>query len=349
MAGQAAGGGEDGNGKGDEPPATPDNKYCGATTYENHTFNEENVCTACSFKKPGSKTESEATPGSGACSGEHVWANVEAEGNKAATCAAPGVQKQQCTNMVEPAENEDGTRAAATRCTATRTVTTAALGHDMKVTGSENASCDKDGVIHYACTRTDCDVTDDVTIPATNKHTWKQTSTVAPTCTEDGKYVYTCSTCTGESAQTKEVPIAELGHSYSTAWAKDGDNHWHECVRCKDKKDSAGHNYGDDDNNTVCTVCGYDKSAGGGDTPVTPSHTHSKGSTVKYDDTQHWYCCDGGETGCDQQKYEATSHSWGSNAVSANGKCTGCDKTHTCDASGTDGACRKCGYKAAQQ
>lgn len=277
VAGQAAGGGEDGDGDGDEPPATPDNKYCGATTYENHTFDEENVCTACSFKKPGSKTESEATPGNGACSGEHVWANINDESNTAATCAAPGGQKQQCTNMVEPAENEDGTRAAATRCTATRTVTTAALGHDMKVTGSENASCDEDGAIHYACTRTGCDVTDDVTIPATEKHNWKQTNTVLPTCTEDGKYVYTCSTCTGETAQTKEVPITKLGHSFSTAWEKDGANHWHKCVRsgCDVKDGQAAHDYGEEEGNTVCTVCGYDKSAGGTTTPTGPQGAHT--------------------------------------------------------------------------
>ncbi len=60
-------------------------------------------------------------------------------------------------------------------------------------------------------------------------------------------------------------------HSYSD-WRKDGTNHWHECTdadcpnRKKSIKDKAAHVY-DDDTDTTCDVCGYERTV----TPPAPA------------------------------------------------------------------------------
>ena len=94
----------------------------------------------------------------------------------------------------------------------------------------------------------------------------------------------TCNTCGYERSVTP--PAHE--HTYGD-WSKDETNHWHECTaaNCSDKpgsiKDKATHNY-DDDADTTCNTCGYERSV----TP--PAHEHTYGDWSK-DETNHWHEC----------------------------------------------------------
>lgn len=96
------------------------------------------------------------------------------------------------------------------------------------------------------------------------------------------KMVYTCTVC----GKTKE---SNLDHSYSSDWAKDETNHWHNCTvaGCDQKEAVSEHTF---DEGTVqghdtvfaCTVCGYQKT-------VRNEHTFSK--VWYHDDVNHWRVC----------------------------------------------------------
>ena len=95
----------------------------------------------------------------------------------------------------------------------------------------------------------------------------------------------TCDTCGYE--RTVTPPAHE--HSYGD-WSKDGTSHWHECTDddCLEKaesiKDKAAHDY-DDDADTICDVCGYERSV----TP--PAHEHTYGDWTADGETGHYRVC----------------------------------------------------------
>ena len=99
----------------------------------------------------------------------------------------------------------------------------------------------------------------------------------------------TCNVC--DYVRTVAPPAHE--HTYGN-WNKDETNHWHECTEadCTDKpgsiKDKATHNY-DDDADTTCNTCGYERSV----TP--PAHEHIYSDWSK-DETNHWHECT--DAGC---------------------------------------------------
>ena len=86
---------------------------------------------------------------------------------------------------------------------------------------------------------------------------------------------------TGGTATCKEKAVCTVcgqaygeltAHTYKTEWAKDGEQHWHECAVCKDRRDGTAHTFEwkTDREATVtekgakheeCTVCGYQKPA----------------------------------------------------------------------------------------
>jgi len=110
-------------------------------------------------------------------------------------------------------------------------------------------------------------------------HSLAKQAAVAATCTEDGHGEYwVCSVCgkmfsdgNGTTAINSIPTISKTGHSYSTSWSKDADNHWHECAKCGDKKDSAAHSWNSGEITTAatcttdgakkytCTVCSQTK------------------------------------------------------------------------------------------
>ena len=95
-------------------------------------------------------------------------------------------------------------------------------------------------------------------IPALG-HTEVTDAAVAATCTEKGKTEGKhCSVC--NTVLVAQTEVAALGHDYASAWTKDGENHWHECTRCHEKKDIAAHKVsawkvGDTEDTALCE-CG---------------------------------------------------------------------------------------------
>lgn len=89
------------------------------------------------------------------------------------------------------------------------------------------------------------------------------------TCLEAGyEQHYACTGCGAlyadaegnEPIEADSIKIPITDHNYSTEWSSDKDNHWHECIVCKNQKDIAAHTPGDEaTENTpqVCTTCGY--------------------------------------------------------------------------------------------
>ena len=86
-------------------------------------------------------------------------------------------------------------------------------------------------------------------------HKYTETSRTEPTCGADGSIVYTCSVC--DDTFTVTLP-ATSEHSYSEAWTTDGENHWHECTVCGDKKDLAAHSWNEGvvTKDATCTEAG---------------------------------------------------------------------------------------------
>ena len=96
-----------------------------------------------------------------------------------------------------------------------------------------------------------------------SEHTLEVTTVVAPTCTEQGYTVYTCTTC-GDELKADFVPAT--GHSYEASVVaptceKDGYTN-HVCSVCGDSYrdnyvDAAGHQYTDTVTAPTCTASGY--------------------------------------------------------------------------------------------
>ncbi len=103
----------------------------------------------------------------------------------------------------------------------------------------------------------------EVSVKATYKnaphtHTYNQ-ETVKPEalktpadCTSNAVYFKSCSCGAISTTDTFVAMNTALDHAYGSDWKYDSTNHWHECNRCHEKKDSAAHGYKDG----VCTVCG---------------------------------------------------------------------------------------------
>ena len=92
-----------------------------------------------------------------------------------------------------------------------------------------------------------------------------------------------CDTCGYD--RTVTPPAHE--HTYGD-WSHDETNHWHECTDadCPAKadsiKDAENHVY-DDDADTTCDTCGYERT-------ITPAHEHTYGNW-SHDETNHWHAC----------------------------------------------------------
>ena len=180
-----------------------------------------------------------------------------------ATCTTDGVKDYyQCSACHQYFENADCTKSIAD-LDSWKVIL--APGHTW--TGSylaENA----DGSKHYhVCTV--CGARDEG-----EAHTW---NVEAPTGQNDKH----CTIC-GYVAEEQ----LEHTHTYGTEWTWDGDAHWHECA-CGEKADVAVHVY-DNDQDTTCNVCGYERQ-------VTPPHTHDFGTDWKSDAASHWHECGCGE------------------------------------------------------
>ena len=123
----------------------------------------------------------------------------------------------------------------------------------------------------------------------------KDTGEISGTPTAEGTSTFTVKAENSTGSVTKELSItiakaAPPSHEHNYGdWSKDGTSHWHECTdddcpnREESIKDKAAHVY-DDDTDTTCNVCGYER------TVTPPSHEHSYGDWHK-DGTSHWHEC----------------------------------------------------------
>ncbi|MBR0466533.1 MAG: hypothetical protein IJJ40_03460 [Clostridia bacterium] len=99
----------------------------------------------------------------------------------------------------------------------------------------------------------------------------QQENLVAATCTEAGSYdeVVYCTECKNELSREPKT-IKALGHEFSTEWTTNPEEHYHKCIRCKERADFGYHEAGEwevvkepttkeeGERAKLCTVCGYE-------------------------------------------------------------------------------------------
>ena len=106
-----------------------------------------------------------------------------------------------------------------------------------------------------------------------NEHKFGEWTVVTPaTCTEDGAKQRTCTLC---ESGVEDAVIEHTGHAVGTNWSSDESYHWHNCVNCDEKLDSATHAGGTatETEQATCETCGV--KYGG-----LASHVHNHGAAV---------------------------------------------------------------------
>ena len=247
---------------------------------------------------------------------------------------------------------------------ATVTVTTADGGHtavcevtvkhaNLQKVGEQPASCTEAGQkAHWFCDRcglhyligdndTVGEETASVIIPAKG-HALEPVAEKAATCTTGGNVAYwKCSVCgamfedaNGDVPTDEEsVKTPANGHTWSSEWIKDADNHWHECTVCHVKKPDTEKphswvvvvkkDYAEDSttHEVQCSVCGALKNEAHKGDDITTAWEHDK--------DHHWNVY-----GCGTIM-NRESHTWDTGKVT---------KAATCTEKGeTTYTCSKCG------
>lgn len=156
--------------------------------------------------------------------------------------------------------------------------------HKCDICGKTLSECADDNKDHKCdlCGKTLSECADE------NKdHKCDLCGTTLSECADENKD-HKCDVCgkqltdhTGGTATCKEKAVCTVcgqaygeltAHTYKTEWTKDGEQHWHECAVCKDRRDGTAHTFEwkTDREATVteegakheeCTVCGYQKPA----------------------------------------------------------------------------------------
>ncbi len=200
---------------------------------------------------------------------EHAWEN--------ATCTLPKTCSA-CQTTEGVALGHDWVDATCTEpktCETCQATEGSALGHDwVDATCTEPKTCERcqategsalghdwtDATCTEPKTCERCQATEGSALG----HDW-----VDATCTEPK----TCETCQATEGVAN-------GHTPEEDWAKDENNHWHECANCEGQEfEKAEHAY-DDACDTTCDTCGYQRT-------ITHSYTKLNG-----DANEHWYECD---------------------------------------------------------
>ena len=166
--------------------------------------------------------------------------------------------------------------------------------------------------------------------PGIDAHHWEQTSTVDPTCTEDGTRTYTCADC----GKTRNEPIPALGHDFSEWAYSDEEVHVHRCSRCEIEERQV-HEFEAVKTAATCTEdgfitytcqdCGYSYTVAGD-----AATGHTFGNWEPYNEDQHIRHCEN----CDET--ELANHVFGDSVV----------VEPTCDEDGcTKQVCQTCGQE----
>ena len=242
-------------------------------------------------------------------SANHKGAN-ELEGAKDATCTengATGTGKcSDCGAALEASE------------------VIPALGHawDEGVV-TTSATCEKDGVLTYTCSR--CGETETEVIPAKGHAYDSGVVTTPATCENDGEITFTCA---NDAEHTYTEKIDALGHEFdleagATVVSENGE-HWFVCARegCSGTTEKEACSVGEDGEEATCqtaAVCGICGESFGEPDPdahdicwviIDRTHytycdfegcdyeteledcTYEKGEYFSYDENCHYYVCD---------------------------------------------------------
>ena len=192
----------------------------------------------------------------------------------------------------------------------------------------------------------------------------------AADCNNSAVYKKSCELCGVASATEIFFGGSPLGHSYSEAWSKGDNSHWHECTVCEAKNGEEVHNFV----NGFCSVCGFED-----------NHKHTLvlvaavAATCTADGNNAYYTC----SGCDEWfedadgavrienkdsvKVNALGHAWADATCTAAKTCTVCNATEgkalghkltmfdakaaTCTETGLTAGekCSRCDYEVAQE
>ena len=226
---------------------------------------------------------------------------------------------------------------------------------DMQKVGEQPASCTGAGQkAHWFCDRCglyyligDNDTVgeettaDKVIIPA-SPHTLEPVAEKAATCTTGGNVAYwKCSVCGAmfkdangsEPTNEESVKTPANGHSYSSEWSKDENNHWHECTVCHEKEPDTEKphdwkvvvkkDYAEDSkqHEVQCSECGAFKNEDHEGDDITTAWERDK------DNHWHVYGC-----GTIMNK---SAHDWDGGVVTRQPTCTReGEKTYTCGTCG---------------
>lgn len=195
---------------------------------------------------------------------------------------------------------------------------------------------------------------------ATCEHSWMYVE-VPPTCTEYGAKGYVCIYCEGvtDAQPINMVPHTyddpcdpdcnvcgaqrAVNHRFSSVWSRNSTQHWHACSVCGAKNDIGSHYPGPaatEEKAQYCLTCGL---------MMMPqkAHTHKYSETYQWDESGHWYACEG----CEERKSVAL-HSYDNPCDS---ECNICghisEKTHDYglwqwDENGHWNICSLCGVSA---
>ncbi|MCQ2455427.1 MAG: leucine-rich repeat protein [Clostridia bacterium] len=188
------------------------------------------------------------------------------------------------------------------------------LGHNYESVITKKATCKETGILTYTCTRCQKQYTE--TIPK-NAHTEVIDEAISATCTKEGKTQGShCSECGTVIIAQKTIPA--LGHSFSSEWIIDSNNHWHICINCGTAVSNKAAHVFDNACDTDCNICGSTR---------TTTHNYE----TKYDVSNHWQEC----SVCHNKINEA-SHIF-DNACDID--CNICGKIRTVDNHVYDNAC----------
>lgn len=185
----------------------------------------------------------------------HSWA-TEFTIDTPATCTTAGSKSKHCTRDGCDGKTEVTTIAAAGHSFATDWTSDennhwhgSTCGHNVKDglsahewdsgTVTKAATCSEEGERTYTCSVCNSTKTEPISKIA---HTEVTDPAVPATCTQTGKTEGKhCGVCNEVLIAQTDIPM--LSHAWSTAWSKDGENHWHECTECGTRKDEAAHTF----------------------------------------------------------------------------------------------------------
>ena len=238
---------------------------------EDHTFGADDKCTVCGYSRA-------VDPGH-THSGTLIGATEP-------TCTLPG-------NIAYYSCSSCGKLFSDSGCTAEITeqeTKIKALGHDFAMQKDQSEhwqQCSRCSLeqsraphVYDNDTDTECNVCGYVRTFQGHTHSATLVAAKPATCTEDGhEAYYTCScgkwfsdsACTNEIRDHASVTIEKLGHNFVGQYLFDANGHWKVCSRCNTAQTAETHVF-DDDNDTTCNKCGYQRTIG--------THTHSVERTV---------------------------------------------------------------------